>query len=78
VSSSRCASCPAKGEPTRAGSQPCTGRGNTAGDAIAASNLVNTTQVTDRPYAMDHGEMIFAGAPQALFGHAEVIKTIRG
>ena len=35
VSSSRCESCPAKGEPARAGSQPCAGRGDTAGDAEA-------------------------------------------
>src|SRR5262249_55731558 len=33
VSSSRCESCPAKGEPARAGSQPGAGRGDTAGDA---------------------------------------------
>src|SRR2546428_11327533 len=33
LSSSRCESCPAKGEPARAGSQPCAGRGDTAGDA---------------------------------------------
>src|SRR5439155_5921488 len=35
LSSSRCASCPAKGEPAQAGSQPCAGRGDTAGDAEA-------------------------------------------
>jgi len=33
LSSSRCESCPAKGEPAQAGSQPCAGRGDTAGDA---------------------------------------------
>lgn len=32
-SSSRCKSCPAKGEPARAGSKPCASRRNTAGDA---------------------------------------------
>jgi hypothetical protein len=34
-SSSRCESYPAKGEPAQAGSQPCAGRGDTAGDAEA-------------------------------------------
>jgi hypothetical protein len=33
VSSSRCESCPAKGEPARAGSQPCDGARNDPGDA---------------------------------------------
>ena len=33
VSSSRCESCPAKGEPARAGSQPCAGVRNGLGDA---------------------------------------------
>ena len=32
-SSSRCETCPAKGEPARAGSKPCAGRGNTGGEA---------------------------------------------
>ena len=35
VSSSRCESCPAKGEPARAGSQPCGGARNDPGDARA-------------------------------------------
>ena len=33
LSSSRCESCPAKGEPARAGSQPCAGLGNKFCDA---------------------------------------------
>jgi hypothetical protein len=33
VSSSRFESCPAKGEPARAGSQPCAGVRNGLGDA---------------------------------------------
>ena len=45
---------------------------------IAESNLVNATKVADRLYAMDRGEIIFEGSPQAVFDNAEVIKTIRG
>src|SRR6185436_3035453 len=45
---------------------------------IAESNLVNATKVADRLYAIDRGEIIFEGAPQAVFDNAEVIKTIRG
>jgi ABC-type cobalamin transport system ATPase subunit len=45
---------------------------------IAESNLVNATKVADRLYAVDRGEIIFEGAPQAVFDNAEVIKTIRG
>jgi ABC-type branched-subunit amino acid transport system ATPase component len=45
---------------------------------IAESNLVNATRVADRRYAMDRGEMIFAGAPQAVFDHAEVFKPSLG
>jgi branched-chain amino acid transport system ATP-binding protein len=45
---------------------------------IAESNLVHATQVADRLYAIDRGEIIFAGAPQAVFDNAAVIKTLRG
>jgi branched-chain amino acid transport system ATP-binding protein len=45
---------------------------------IAESNLVNAAKVADRLYAIDRGEIIFEGAPQAVFDNAEVIKTIRG
>ena len=45
---------------------------------IAESNLVNATKVADRLYAIDRGEIIFEGSPQAVFDNAEVIKTIRG
>jgi branched-chain amino acid transport system ATP-binding protein len=45
---------------------------------IAESNLVHATKVADRLYAIDRGEIIFEGSPQAVFDNAEVIKTIRG
>ena len=45
---------------------------------IAESNLVNAAKVADRLYAIDRGEIIFEGSPQAVFDNAEVIKTIRG
>ena len=45
---------------------------------IAESNLVNAAAVADRLYAIDRGEIIFEGVPQAVFDDAEVIKTIRG
>jgi insertion element IS1 protein InsB len=38
-SSSRCKSCPAKGEPARAGSKPGDGRGNKTGDAEACERV---------------------------------------
>ncbi|HEY7491133.1 MAG TPA: ABC transporter ATP-binding protein [Candidatus Tectomicrobia bacterium] len=45
---------------------------------IAESNLVNAARVAERLYAIDRGEIIFAGEPQAVFANAEVMKTIRG
>jgi hypothetical protein len=39
VSSSRCESYPAKGEPARAGSQPCAGVSNGLGDAEAGARV---------------------------------------
>jgi branched-chain amino acid transport system ATP-binding protein len=45
---------------------------------IAESNLVNAARVADRLYAIDRGEIIFAGEPKAVFANAEVMKTIRG
>ena len=45
---------------------------------IAESNLVHAAKVADRLYAIDRGEMIFEGEPQAVFVNAEVMKTIRG
>jgi ABC-type branched-subunit amino acid transport system ATPase component len=34
--------------------------------------------VADRLYAIDRGEIIFAGHPQDVFHNEEVMKTIRG
>jgi branched-chain amino acid transport system ATP-binding protein len=45
---------------------------------IAESNLANAMRVADRVYAIDRGEIIFAGDPQAILGNEEVMKTIRG
>jgi branched-chain amino acid transport system ATP-binding protein len=45
---------------------------------IAESSLVNATRVADRLYAIDRGEIIFAGSPQAALEDAEVMKTLRG
>jgi branched-chain amino acid transport system ATP-binding protein len=45
---------------------------------IAESNLVNASRVADRLYAIDRGEIIFAGSPQAALEDAEVMKTLRG
>ena len=39
VSSSRCASCPAKGEPARAGSPPGAGASNDPGEAEAGDRV---------------------------------------
>ena len=39
MSSSRCESCPAKGEPARAGSQPCAGVRNGLGEAEAGARV---------------------------------------
>jgi branched-chain amino acid transport system ATP-binding protein len=45
---------------------------------IAESNLITATKVADRLYAIDRGEIIFAGHPQEVFQNEEVMKTIRG
>jgi branched-chain amino acid transport system ATP-binding protein len=45
---------------------------------IAESNLMTATNVADRLYAIDRGEIIFAGHPQEVFQHQQVMKTIRG
>ena len=45
---------------------------------IAESNLANATRVADRLYAIDRGEIIFAGDPHTAYGNEEVMKTIRG
>jgi branched-chain amino acid transport system ATP-binding protein len=45
---------------------------------IAESNLMTATRIADRLYAIDRGEIIYEGGPQAVFKDAGVMKTIRG
>ncbi len=45
---------------------------------IAESNLMTASRVADRLYAIDRGEIIFEGSPQAAFENPDVMKTIRG
>ena len=45
---------------------------------IAESNLMTATRIADRLYAIDRGEIIYEGSPQAVFQDAGVMKTIRG
>jgi branched-chain amino acid transport system ATP-binding protein len=45
---------------------------------IAESNVTNAARVADRLYAIDRGEIIFEGAPDAALADAEVMKTVRG
>ena len=45
---------------------------------IAESNLMTASRVADRLYAIDRGEIIFAGDPRRVFDDADVMKTIRG
>ena len=45
---------------------------------IAESNLMTATRIADRLYAIDRGEIIFEGSPQAVFENDSVMKTIRG
>jgi branched-chain amino acid transport system ATP-binding protein len=45
---------------------------------IAESNLHNAVRAADRLYAIDRGEIIFEGHPDAVFTNEEVMRTIRG
>lgn len=45
---------------------------------IAESNLMIAVRIADRLYAIDRGEIIFEGSPQAVFGNDAVMKTVRG
>jgi len=38
----------------------------------------NAGRIADRLYAIDRGEIIFAGRPGELTGNAEVMKTLHG
>jgi len=45
---------------------------------IAESGLANATAVADRLYAIDRGEIIFEGSPQAALANQDVMRTLRG
>ena len=45
---------------------------------IAESHVQNAGRIADRLYAIDRGEIIFAGRPADLVGNAEVMKTLHG
>jgi len=45
---------------------------------IAESGLANAATVADRLYAIDRGEIIFEGSPQAALANADVMRTLRG
>jgi branched-chain amino acid transport system ATP-binding protein len=45
---------------------------------IAESNVTNASRVADRLYAIDRGEIIFAGHPRDVLHNAEVLRTLRG
>jgi len=45
---------------------------------IAESNLLTASQVADRLYAIDRGEILFEGKPADAMANAEVMRTIRG
>ena len=45
---------------------------------IAESHVQNAGRIADRLYAIDRGEIIFAGRPADLLANAEVMKTLHG
>jgi branched-chain amino acid transport system ATP-binding protein len=45
---------------------------------IAESHVQNAGRIADRLYAIDRGEIIFAGRPAELLGNTEVMKTLHG
>jgi branched-chain amino acid transport system ATP-binding protein len=45
---------------------------------IAESNLANASRVADRLYAIDRGEIIYAGDPRKVLENKEVMSTIHG
>jgi branched-chain amino acid transport system ATP-binding protein len=44
---------------------------------IAESNPTNAARIADRLYAIDRGEIIFEGKPQAALANEDVMRTIR-
>jgi branched-chain amino acid transport system ATP-binding protein len=45
---------------------------------IAESGLANAAAVADRLYAIDRGEIIFEGSPQAALANEDIMRTLRG
>jgi branched-chain amino acid transport system ATP-binding protein len=45
---------------------------------IAESNVTNAARVADRLYAIDRGEILFEGSPQAALDNREVMRILRG
>jgi ABC-type branched-subunit amino acid transport system ATPase component len=45
---------------------------------IAESHVQNAGRIADRLYAIDRGEIIFAGRPAELLANVEVMKTLHG
>ena len=45
---------------------------------IAESNLMTAIRIADRLYAIDRGEIIFAGTPQEAVKNEDVMRTLRG
>jgi branched-chain amino acid transport system ATP-binding protein len=45
---------------------------------IAESNLATASRIADRLYAIDRGEILFSGPPEAALTDAEVMRTLRG
>lgn len=45
---------------------------------IAESNLATAARIADRLYAIDRGEIVFEGDPQAAGASEEMMKTLRG
>jgi branched-chain amino acid transport system ATP-binding protein len=45
---------------------------------IAESNVTNAARVADRLYAIDRGEILFEGPPQAALDNQEVMRILRG
>ena len=45
---------------------------------IAESNLVTAIRIANRLYAIDRGEIIFAGTPSDAQANENVMRTLRG
>jgi branched-chain amino acid transport system ATP-binding protein len=45
---------------------------------IAESHVQNAGRIADRLYAIDRGEIVFAGRPAELAANVEVMKMLHG